>query len=372
MKIMRRNALRLLGFIFCSPELLPAKTAQRFPTRQKTALQSFDANSKGGPDSKDEESAFEKKEYSPATTKQEDTSSFVFVKGMEYSSVLFDLFDLVKAVLDLVLAVRLSKLEDSKTYAVVLLCGIVLGRIVIFRGTWLFFRGGIQLGTELEGVFTQRCSWSQKSLLTLQLLYCLAHTEVAAFLFENFPALIIYAFWMVVNFPPVPLEMIDDINVIVSVVLGLSLALILAILSTSCTVYQGFMQLTDDSGTWRSKTYQIGRMIGFAFLASIVAGVFWQVVSLAWNIAVLDRREIPPGDLLWGFISICDDPASFQERDTFCDEPAILVRIMLAWLLAGYFSFYLFFRPAPFEDKQPGNGGDDDDKDDGASVSDGV
>jgi len=63
-----------------------------------------------------------------------------------YTSAVFDVIDILNVILDLVVIVRLYQFngENLKVYAIVMLTGLLLGRIVSWRGTTLLFRYGIR------------------------------------------------------------------------------------------------------------------------------------------------------------------------------------------------------------------------------------
>jgi hypothetical protein len=190
--------------------------------------------------------------------------------------------------------------------------------------------------------------------VALQLFYSLSYTETAAFLIEIFPKMAIYAYWRTINFPPAPFEKLDAVNVIFSVVLGLTVGTFLVSVTLALTAWRGYMRLRYEADTWLLKVYHSGKLLLWALAVAAVASFLWQVIHLAWVVTVLDRPELPSGELLWGWIRLCDD-VTLVDRLSFCDEETFLIKTLLAWLLASYFCFYLFFRAAPV----PGEAQDD-------------
>ena len=347
-RTLRRGFLRVLSVVFCTPELLPAKS-ERFlyssqSIRQKSMQQQQFNNShrgeltsvaeEGGTDDGEEETM--------------DGQAIYMIRGLVWTSAIFDILDLVNAILDIVFAVRLARLNDSTVYAIIVILGVVLGRIVLFRGTWLLFHGGIQIDQSLQDILHARSPFNNKNIVALQLLYCLAYSEAAAFLLENYPSLATYAFWRTINSPSAPLEQFDKVNVIMSVVLCLTILFALVTTTFTVTVWRGYLRLKLTADTWQQKLYHIGTMVLGSLLGAATITFLWQIISLAWRVTIFDRRELPSGTLLWGAISLCDDVDSLTDRLSFCDERAFLIKTALAWLLASYFAYFLFYRPAGF------------------------
>lgn len=399
-RCLRRSALRLMSAIFCTPELLPSKSERPLVVRgggassrvmtsassssrdmgssRKMGLKGEDSSSpeeEGGGGGElavvaeeqqdDEESKLEEE---ASTTMELDARTRCIIQSLTSLSVLFDLFDLANCVLDIIFAVRLSQLPDAKVYAVMQILGVLLGRVVLYRGTWLLFRGGIEIDETMREILKARSPFSDKNIVALQLLYCLAYAESASFLLEKYPCLATYAFWRTINFPPSPLEKIDSVNVILAIVLGLSIAIFLSSTTLSVSAWHEYLRFKYASEHWSNKVYHGCRLGLGAVLVAAVASFLYQIVYLAWKVAVFDESSLPNGSLLWGLITLCEDVENFEERLSFCDEQAFLVKSALAWTLAAYFSFFLFFRPAQSMVEEA-DAGDKDSDDDSIGVS---
>ena len=205
----------------------------------------------------------------------------------------------------------------------------------------------------LKGIIQNNSPFHGKNVVALQLVYCLAYSEAAAFLFENYPSLATYAFWRAINSPPSPLDQLDRVNVIMSVILCLTIAVILFTTTLLLTAWREYLRFKHACKTWQEKLGQgIVMALGTLLLAAIIT-FLWQIVSLAWKVAILDERVLPSGDLLWGWIALCEDVESMKDRLSFCDERAFLIKTCLAWMLASYFAYFLFLKPAKYEDRTP-------------------
>lgn len=344
-RFLRRSTLRVMSIAFCSPELMPSKSERFFYHSSSRAA--IDSSTQAGVTLT---AVLEDDDEDDAQQRALDDARAVFIcRCVQWASVLFDLLDLINAVLDLTLAVRLAQLDDATMYAVIVIVGLVLGRIILFRTTWLLFQGGIQLDTTVQESLQEQSPFKGKNIVALQLLYCLAYAESAAFLFENYPTLATYAFWRTINSPSSPLEQMDKVNVIMTVVLCLTLAFVLLSVTLCLTAWQTYLRLRYSSKTWQERGYHASVLaLGTLFVIAVIA-FMWQIIFLAWRVTILDEFVLPSGDLLWGWISICDDVESREDRLSFCDERAFLIKTAVAWMLASYFAYFLFFQPATFE-----------------------
>ena len=351
-RFLRRTLLRLVSVVFCTPELLPIKSEseRRFGTSAKSlrmsSLRKKDSTKTANDPDQENQSVNEQEDEQEF----DDGRALTFSEGLKWSSVLFDVMDLAKMVLDIMFAVRLARLPDATVYAAIVGVGVVIGRVVLFRSTYLLFHGGIEIGGGLKDILQAR-SASNKMVYVMQLLHCLAYAEFAAFLFETYPTLLTCAFWRTINFPPAPLELLERVNVIVSVILGVTIAVTLLSLTLFVAAWQGYLRLKFASDTLWRKVYNGSVLVLLGLFVAAVATALWQVVELAWRVTILDARILPSGSLLWGLIKICDDVESLQDRTSFCDEKAFLIKTGLAWVLAGYLSFFLFFKPAQIADE---------------------
>lgn len=350
-RLLRRSTLRVMSIAFCTPELMPAQS-ERFYYKNNSSrgtMQTYDSAQRGTLASVAEE----QEENEDDDHRIDNPRTFFVIRSVQWASVLFDILDLINAILDLVFAVRLTKLPDATVYAVIVIVGLVLGRIILFRATWILFHGGIQIDPSLQEILQENSPFRGKNVVALQLLYCLAYSEAAAFLFENYPTLATYAFWRTISSTPSPLERIDQVNVIMTVVLCLTLAFILLSTTLFLIAWQGYLRFRFGSEAWPDKVCRGGKFVlGVVFVAAVTT-FMWQIISLAWRVTVLDERVLPSGDLLWGWISICDDVESMNDRLSFCDERAFLIKTTLAWMLASYFAYFLFFEPAKIEETPP-------------------
>jgi len=127
---------------------------------------------------------------------EEEKRQVRFIKGLYLTSIAADLMDFLNSLLDLIFAASLVRLKDSTVYAVVLITGIVLGRATLIRGSYLLFKNGIEWSP--FWIASQR-----KNSRAQKLLHTLFFSEMAVFLLEDFPCLVIYGHWATINFPPV-------------------------------------------------------------------------------------------------------------------------------------------------------------------------
>jgi hypothetical protein len=127
-----------------------------------------------------------------------------FVSGLYYVSFAADILDYLNTLLDIIFAAFLLRLSDSTVYAVVLLTGIVLGRVAIVRGTYLLFKHGITWSPFWMSDYHDNRA--------MQLFHTLFFTESAVFLFEDYPCLVIYGHWGTINFPPVCIILVPVAN----------------------------------------------------------------------------------------------------------------------------------------------------------------
>jgi hypothetical protein len=141
-----------------------------------------------------------------ALSEAEERKQRNIIKGIYLTSFAADFTDYLNTILDLIFASFLFQLSDSTVYAVVLLIGIILGRMAVVRGTYLLTKNGM--------------SWtpfwiseSNNESRTMQLLHTLLFTETAVFMFEDYPCLVIYGHWSTINFPPVSIFFIDSVAV---------------------------------------------------------------------------------------------------------------------------------------------------------------
>ena len=131
-----------------------------------------------------------------ALSEAEERNQRNLIKGIYLTSFAADFTDYLNTILDLIFAIFLLRLSDSTVYAVVLLIGIVLGRVTIVRGTYLLSRNGIRWSPFW-------ISENNHETRARQLLHTLFFTETAVFMFEDYPCLVIYGHWSTINFPPV-------------------------------------------------------------------------------------------------------------------------------------------------------------------------
>ena len=139
-----------------------------------------------------------------ALTEAEERKQRNLIKGIYVTSFAADCTDYLNTVLDLIFACFLFQLSDSTVYAVVLLIGIILGRIIVVRGTNLLTRNGISWTPF-------RIAENDHENRAMKLLHTLFFTETAVFMFEDYPCLVIYGHWSTINFPPVSSFFVDSV-----------------------------------------------------------------------------------------------------------------------------------------------------------------
>ena len=123
-----------------------------------------------------------------AITEAEEKRQRRFIKALYFFSIGTDLLDYLNSALNLTFAATLVGLPDSTVYAVVLITGVLLGRLTIVRGSYLLFRNGVNWNP--YWIETKK-----ETSRTMKLLHCLFFTETAVFLFEDYPCLVIYGHW---------------------------------------------------------------------------------------------------------------------------------------------------------------------------------
>jgi hypothetical protein len=77
--------------------------------------------------------------------------------------------------------------------------------------------------------------------------------------------------WWTINFPLAPFEKLDTVNVILSVVLGLTVATFLVSVTLALTAWRGYMRLRYKADAWWLKVYHSGRLLLWALAVAAVA-----------------------------------------------------------------------------------------------------
>ena len=239
--------------------------------------------------------------------------------------------------LDLIFVKRMFEgMPDSATYASLLVVGLFLGRLVIFRATNVMFQGGIQWSPFWIDVEYK----SHKNRQAFYLLYCLLFSEAAVFLLEDYPSLVVYDHWPVINFPPEPLEDLDNWNVAFSAIsLGFLMALFLVAIFSSLFL----MQWT--KWTWRIKVLNGTKIALFLTGCAFLTRYVLEIMIGATRFVFQNKRSVPSNKIFW--IEVCD-PETVETRYELCDERIFVIRVVIAWLTAGIFVLYLFLKPATY------------------------
>ena len=241
--------------------------------------------------------------------------------------------------------------------------GLLLGRVVDFRGTTLLFRNGLDwhpfwidpsLSSSLS---TSRFTTATniKNQRVFDVLFCLVFTETAIFLLEDYPSLVVYSHWMVVAFPPPVLDSLDNINVAMSA-FSLAVLVTLFVVAVFGSLY---ILLQSHWKHWKlTERVWNGTKIAIFIIASGFLAMFTiRTVRDAVQIVFRDEQNVPSNKVLG--IEVCAD-TPFDDRRELCDETIFLIRVAIAWFVAAIFTFYLIFRPAPYSY-------DEDDEDEEAS-----
>eukprot|EP00527_Entomoneis_sp_CCMP2396_P008751 CAMPEP_0198141102 /NCGR_PEP_ID=MMETSP1443-20131203/4167_1 /TAXON_ID=186043 /ORGANISM="Entomoneis sp., Strain CCMP2396" /LENGTH=378 /DNA_ID=CAMNT_0043803739 /DNA_START=219 /DNA_END=1352 /DNA_ORIENTATION=- len=253
-----------------------------------------------------------------------------------YISTLFDILDAINLSLDLILIVRLFRVDGTQLYAGLLLAGLILGRLVDYRGSELLFRYGLNWNP--FWIVPEHYSNDR----VFHILYCLLFTEAAIFLLEDYPSLVVYDHWMVLAFPPPDLEMLDDINVVFSTI---SMALLHSIFLMAILVSL-YLLIKHEWQHWSKATIRIKNIFKIAvFLTALFfLSRFVLTMLLSAMRIVFDEPRILPSNKICG-IEICDQ-VTFAERREYCDERIFIIRVAGAWFAASIFTAYLIFSPA--------------------------
>lgn len=86
-------------------------------------------------------------------------------------------------------------------------------------------------------------------------------------------------------------------------------------------------------------------------LALVLCGLLLRFTILAlkeaFNLTLLNDKQLPSNMILG--VPICDEETQ-ETRADYCDEKSFLIRVLFAWLAAGYLCFFLYFRAAPPEE----------------------
>ncbi|KAL7560331.1 hypothetical protein ACA910_020255 [Epithemia clementina (nom. ined.)] len=262
-------------------------------------------------------------------------------RWVQLLSTLFDLLDTMNFVVDMIFVVHLFKLPDSTAYASLLLTGLILGRLVVFRATNIMFRGGIDWSPFWIDITYK----SNKNKHAYALLYCLLFSETAVFLLEDYPSLVVYAHWPVINFPPDPLGELAKFNVALS---AASLVILTALFLVAIVASLFLMKWKE----WTWKEWCINGtkialfLLGCALLARYVVDILITAFEIAFDI---NKKQVPSNKVL--FIPLCQKQ-SFETRKELCDERIFVVMVVIAWGTAGIFIMYLLFKPATYAVKE--------------------
>ncbi|KAL7555644.1 hypothetical protein ACA910_018318 [Epithemia clementina (nom. ined.)] len=343
-KLIRRLVLHFLTLLTCNTDLLPeearASSVTAPPSSRSSSAAAGDDPQVNMPANNTSTTHLLRRMTAKSFSLDPNAPDFVFV--IIYISILYDALDLVNAIVDIIFVARLLAEEDAAYYAVLLLVGLIVGRVVDFRGTTLLFRDGVNWHP--FWIKPRVNSYSLKNQRVLAVLYCLVFTEAAIFLLEDYPALVIYSHWMVVAFPPPFLEALDNINVAMSAVSLSVLGLLFVI------VVVGSLALLLESN-WKHWNWFMRLINGTKIIIFLSASVFLAIYTIQMVISaskiVFKRERTLPSNTIIG-IPVCDD-TTFEERREFCDEQVFVIRVGLAWVAAGIFTGYLIFRPADFE-----------------------
>lgn len=277
-----------------------------------------------------------------------------------YVSSLYDLLDMINVIVDAIVIIRLFMIDDGVyIYPSLLLIGLLLGRIVDYRGSKLLFRYGIEWYP--FWIKTPESHGSPQSRKALSILYCLLFTEAAIFLLEDYPSLVVYDHWMVVGFPPPELEYMDNVNVAMSaasmfILWGLFFA------ALSVALYRLLVKYEWSTWTTTTRLWNLSKILVFGaavfFLARYVLHMLLSAITL-----VLDDERSLPSNTFFGF-TLCDPPVSFADRQDYCHEQIFILQVISAWFTAAVFTAYVIFRPAAIVIDESRNDGEDDHQDD--------
>ena len=143
-----------------------------------------------------------------------------------------------------------------------------------------------------------------------------------------------------INFPPAPLDTLDNYNVALS---AASLIILMALFLVAIVASLFLLQWKE----WTLHEYCINGLkitlflAGCAFLARYVIEMVIGAVEFTFR----DERSVPSNEIL--FIELCDGQ-TLETRYELCDERIFVVKVVIAWFTAAIFVAYLFFKPATY------------------------
>ena len=149
-------------------------------------------------------------------------------------------------------------------------------------------------------------------------------------------------FRMTINFPPVPLQTMDDVNVAFSVC---SLVMVSILLLVS--LFTGLKHFDFDAWSRREKVINFGKIFFTFVLCGLLLRFLIFALQEAFNFTLLSERQLPSNKILG--IPICEEE-TIETRNEFCDEKSSLVRTLFAWIMAFGLGYYLVCRAAPLHE----------------------
>ena len=140
----------------------------------------------------------------------------------------------------------------------------------------------------------------------------------------------------------VPLRTVDKFNVVFT---AASLGIVSAIMIVA--LVWALAQLNPSQWSVWEKLKNFGKVILVLVLCGLLLRFAILSLQEAFSFTILNDKNLP-SNLLLG-IPICEEETKETSAD-YCDEKSFLIRVLFAWLAAGYLCFFLFFRAAPLDE----------------------